>query len=119
MRLTGAGWNAVRLLYEGSGRPFPRSLWDVRRLCQHAFKSYEARTFPGRVTVFLSGTSAASYLGDPWSDWRRLAADVAVYKIPGDDHDMLREPHVETLSAYLRDCLHAAGAASVGGLSRW
>lgn len=69
---------------------------------------YEAPPYPGRVTLFW----AADYWVSPddyYLGWKRVATGgVEVYKVPGEHHTLLAEPHVRVLAARLKSCLDKA-----------
>jgi thioesterase domain-containing protein len=63
------------------------------------FSLYVAKSFPGRVALFLAEAETAAYSRDPASDWRGLSTvAVDVHQVPGDRFEMLLEPHVEKLA---------------------
>ena len=79
----------------------------VDKANQRAMRSYHPRTYPGRVSLFLVSKPRVRSLPDPRMAWAELASDGAeVYVIPGDHHDLLREPSVQILAQKLDACLH-------------
>ena len=86
---------------------------DVLLANKQAFARYAARTFSGRVALFLAQDETARYTCDPSSDWRGLATEgVDVYELPGDHDGMLTEPRVRELARLLTKSLGRARAES-------
>jgi thioesterase domain-containing protein len=82
---------------------------DVFLANKQAFARYAARTFSGRVALFLAQDETARYTCDPSSDWRGLATEgVDVYELPGDHDGMLTEPRVRELARLLTKSLGRA-----------
>jgi thioesterase domain-containing protein/acyl carrier protein len=74
-----------------------------------AASGYAPRTYPGRMTVFLSGGSAAEARQDPRRHLAGMAAnEVEVVDVPGDRDSMLREPFVQVLAEQLEAVLGRA-----------
>jgi thioesterase domain-containing protein/acyl carrier protein len=85
---------------------------DVLSANQRAFARHVARTFPGRVALFLGQEDTAAYTRDPASDWRGLASDgIDVYEVRGNHHTMLAEPGVRELARQITDAIGRARPA--------
>lgn len=98
-------WNIWHLQSSGANKPLPRFLWDVELGNEHAFQLYAPRSFPGRVTLFLSEETTSAYTEKPAKTWEGIGANVDVILVPGEEGAMLRRPHVEALVQNLRRAL--------------
>jgi thioesterase domain-containing protein len=84
---------------------------DVRRTNLRAARRYVPRTYPGRMTVFLSGEPPRDYVLDPARDLGGLTAHtLEVVPVPGSADTMMKEPHVGALSERLKALLDRAPA---------
>jgi thioesterase domain-containing protein len=89
----------------------------VRMLRMHtdAWRAYQARPYPGRVTLFRAEERPS---GDPPTadmGWARLAlGGVDIIAVPGDHLSMMHEPHVAILAQKLAQCIERAAQAPAG-----
>jgi thioesterase domain-containing protein len=78
-----------------------------------ALRDYTPRPYPGRVTLFRARTRPLFRLCGRDLGWAALAGGgLDVISIPGNHESILKEPHVRTLAAALKDRLRAAAAAA-------
>jgi thioesterase domain-containing protein len=92
-------------------RPLLPAFRDLRGVLLHAGWSYRPRPYPGRVTLFRAADDRPSRGADPFSGWRQVAGGgVEVHEVAGGHNTMMREPHVQSLSARLSACLERARA---------
>ncbi len=83
-------------------RPEPAIAAPLRRL----FEKYQARPFPGPVTLCLSRPDTRLYSVRAAEDWSGLStAGIDVRWCDVTSSDMLREPHVQLLADQLRAAL--------------
>ncbi len=69
-----------------------------------AWRQYEPRSYPGRVTVFRSAEQTeAGDLG--WGEF--ALGGVEIHEVPSDHLSMIHEPDVRTLAEKLKACLEA------------
>ena len=81
-------------------------LRDVKEMNLQAARSYVPRTYPGRMTVFLSGDPPPGFRLDPEKDLAGLRSrEMDVVRVPGGTDTMMREPEVGILAARLEACL--------------
>jgi amino acid adenylation domain-containing protein len=101
-----------RLAYGTLGNELPSFLLrNVGEMNLQAARDYVPKTYPGRMTVFLSGEIPPDVSLDPARDLDGLVArEMDVVRVPGTTDTMLKEPHVSFLSAQLKTCL-LGGAA--------
>ena len=67
--------------------------------------------YPGRIRAVVS-EKPVDYSRNDRLAWDDIAADgLEVYRMPGREEDMLREPNVSTLAQHVRACLERAQAA--------
>jgi len=90
---------------------FPQFRHFVHILKTHAqaWRRYEPKTYPGRITLFRTDNQPAQVSQEPDLGWGRLAAGgVEIHEVPGDHNSMLHDPHVQTLAERLMACLDGA-----------
>ncbi len=88
---------------------------DIEDINLHAARRYAPRTFPGRMTVFLSGETPAGFSLDPKRDLDGLEArEIEVIRVPGVTDTMMNDPHVGVLGALLRARLDPAASRRGG-----
>ena len=66
--------------------------------------TYGPSLYAGRITLMRTGYKRR----DPTLGWGRLATEVDVHVVAGDNATMLDEPHVGALGAMISRCLDAA-----------
>ena len=86
-------------------------LRNVGEMNLQAARSYRPTTYPGRMTVFLSGDPPPGFSLDPAIDLDGLVPrELEVLRVPGTTDTMMKEPHVSALATRLRACLDHASA---------
>ena len=104
-------WRATYNLF---GRILPRSsslFRNVPEMNLQAAKRYVPRTYPGRMTVFLSGAIPAGFSLDPKLVLDGMdAREIDLRIVPGDRDSMLQDPFVSVLAEGLKACLSSAPA---------
>jgi hypothetical protein len=97
------------------GRVASPSSWlfrNIQAMNLHAARRYTPRVYPGRMTVFLSGSVWPGFQLDPKLDLCGMDADeIDLHLVPGDRDSMMREPHVGALAEQLRISLETARVA--------
>lgn len=81
-------------------------VWDAAR---RAYRAYEPREYPGRVTLFRARVRDPGCPTDPapeWIHWCR--GRVEIRDVPGGHVSLMNEPNVATLARELRDALRHA-----------
>jgi thioesterase domain-containing protein len=71
-----------------------------------ASKTYIPQSYSGRVMLFLAEEGKKPRAACPEGDWRKLAPDLEVHRIPCSHHTILRPPHLKTLVDKLRASAH-------------
>ena len=98
--------------------PFPPEAYyplfhEIEKNNRQAMSAYVPRSYPGRVTIFLSeAPQALGLLRSRRMPERLAAGGVETHKIPGDHTTILAEPHVRILAERLRDVLGEAIAST-------
>jgi len=104
-------WRIVYGFFQGAADAPSWLLRNVEEMNLHAARRYAPAMYPGRMNVFLSGDTPPGFSLDPPRDLDGLVArETDVYAVPGATHTMMKEPHVEVLSARLQACLDGARA---------
>jgi thioesterase domain-containing protein len=86
-----------------------RKLLQVFKTNVRAMCGYVPREYAGTVRLYKARDEAARDLADPRLGWGETAArGLEIHTIPGTHYTIMREPHVRTLAAQLRDCLRQA-----------
>ncbi len=80
------------------------ALVEVFKATLRAARTWEPRSYAGKVTVFRAAGSARLGL-DGTGGWGAFAKAVEVVTVPGDHHSIVRPPHVEALARALREAL--------------
>jgi len=90
-------------------QPAVMPLFELYLLHCRLTLNYEPRAYPHKVTLFKTTDLHGARARDATQGWRMLAAGgVDVHRIPGDHMSLLRQPHVQVLSAKLAACLDEA-----------
>jgi thioesterase domain-containing protein/acyl carrier protein len=77
----------------------------INKTQMQAWRTYMAKPYPGRISLFRSEELASDSDGQPDLGWAKLALNgVDVIDVPGDHLSMMEAPHVR----YLADSLNAA-----------
>lgn len=76
---------------------------NVRAMCD-----YMPQEYAGTVKLFKASDEATRDASDPVLGWGEPARGLEIHTIPGTHYTIMREPHVRTLAAQLRDCLRQA-----------
>jgi amino acid adenylation domain-containing protein len=80
-------------------------LFHLFKANMQALSRYIPRTYPGRITLFLTAEPGVDLL-DATGDWVSIASEgVERYVIPGNHFTLVREPHVQCLSDQLKACI--------------
>jgi len=68
---------------------------------------FQAKTYPGQVSVFRAHSQPLNRIRDKGLGWGRLAlGGVDLHYVPGKHGvSVLREPHVQVLAAEIKKCL--------------
>ncbi len=104
---TRLGWAHLRhrLLPDGAAVAPQAKLVDIY---EKAFEQYEARPYPGELTVFLAKRHLAGFRA-PLGGWGEVAqGGVRLFSLPISPRGSLVEPYVGQLAQLLRGCLDRA-----------
>lgn len=88
-----------------------RAVFEVFKTSMKAMIDYRQKPYDGKLTLFAAENRGKLFGSgdDPLLGWGAYArGGVEVHRIPGRHVHMVLEPHVETLAARLRECLHRA-----------
>jgi amino acid adenylation domain-containing protein len=95
----------------GTGAQQTKRFGSARqRLFLDAMRRYQARSYDGRIELFLASrrSEAEALLGDPMLAWRAVASGrLMVHTVPGDHLGILRAPDVEVLARKLQTSVDA------------
>ena len=96
----------LRLIYSAAPsvgiRSVPSYMKNVEEICSMAEMNYQARPWPGPVTLFRASVQADPRLPSDLG-WAPLArGGVEVYEVPGDHFQIFGEPNVRVLAERLR-----------------
>lgn len=90
---------------------FPEIVIQLWKTHLRALLAHQTGPYPGRLTLFRTRGQPFLCSFDREFGWGGLAAGgVEVVNVPGAHEQIFMEPHVRTLSAQLRHCLHQAQA---------
>ena len=79
-----------------------------------AWRRYEAKPYPGRITLVRAQVQSPEAPTEPDMGWGRLAqGGVDIVDTPGDHLTMMAEPLVAELARHILGCLEPAYAATV------
>jgi acyl transferase domain-containing protein/thioesterase domain-containing protein len=109
--IIGQGRQFIYGVLKARGRAIPKFLHRAKDVNWFAALRYEAKPFPGRVTLFRA-TIPLRFIDMPTDlelGWGPLAeAGVEVHEIPGTHKEIMREPSVGILASEVIGCLDAA-----------
>jgi thioesterase domain-containing protein len=103
--------HALTLGLIDSSIPMPvahQAIDDLKRIFHHHMAltdQYVVRLYPGRITLFRPSDAPMAFPTSHDRGWGSLAAGVEVHFVPGQHHNMLKEPHVQDLARTLEACL--------------
>jgi thioesterase domain-containing protein len=107
-------WEIGYGLFGKVAAPSSRLFQNIQGMNLHAARHYTPHIYPGRMTVFLSGSVWPGFQLDPKADLCGMNADeIDLHLVPGDRDSMMREPCVGVLAEQLRISLDAARVAAV------
>ena len=70
---------------------------------------YEARVYPGKITLFSPSVHPEGVYPDPDMGWERLSGGgLEIHQISGEFGFIIKEPAVQILSEELKKCLSMA-----------
>jgi len=106
-------WDIGYGLFGKIAAPSSRLFQNIQGMNLHAARRYTPRVYPGRMTVFLSGSVWPGFQLHPPMDLCGLNADeIDLHLVPGDRDSMMRQPYVEVLAEKLRISLDSARVAA-------
>ena len=103
-----------RILYFRQAREKNRFLrtTEVREVNYSASRRYVPRVYQGRITAILSEQQVI-YSRDDRLQWDDIAVEgVEVYRVPGREEDMLKEPNVAILAQHVTASLEKSRTLS-------
>lgn len=84
------------------------NLLRVAKGIYRALRIYEARAYPGKVTLFQAKEGDAQELSKRKKTlriWQKLAGDLELHSLPGDHMTIYKESNIGELVDRLKDCL--------------
>ena len=76
-----------------------------------AARTYCPKRYTGRIVQFMSEEKIGMLTPDRRLHWKDItAAGSVIYRVPGTHMTMLRQPNVQVLAGYLKECLVASQA---------
>lgn len=106
--IIGQGRQFIYGFLKDRGRPIPKFLHRAKDVNWFAALRYEAKPYPGGLTLFRATTPLTSIdmPTDRELGWGPLAkAGVEVHEIPGTHREIMREPNVTILAREVSRCL--------------
>lgn len=106
-RYTRRGWERIRMQFADADTAASRRF---RLVQEHAWETYQPRTFPGRITLIRSEEIA----GQRRFDWQiprwsaKASGGVDIHVVPGEHQTLLEEPYVAGVAACVQACLGGA-----------
>jgi amino acid adenylation domain-containing protein len=96
-----------------------KSNFTLKEANLHAFNSYIARHYAGKVTLFRAKSEIfRRYYPDPAAGWGELAlGGIEIHDLPGVHTTFFKHPHIQVLGAKLKDCLERASTKEPPNLS--
>jgi thioesterase domain-containing protein len=88
--------------------PVPPQHQHLIQVHVEAIVRYKPKPYTGKITVFRTRRQPLLCSHDPYLGWRVYAPDVEVRMVAGSHHNLLDEPHVESLARELADALNQA-----------
>lgn len=85
--------------------PIPQPHQNLIQTHVAAMIRYQPKPYAGRITVFRTRRQPLFCSHDPFLGWRAFASDVEVRMVAGSHHNLLEEPHVQSLARELEQCL--------------
>ena len=103
-------WRAAYKLLKDIAPGSSRLFRNVLEMNLNALRSYVPKTFPGQMTVFMSGKVPSGFLTDPKVRLKEYLYDMDAYDIdlhivPGEADSMFQEPFVSVLAERLQTSL--------------
>jgi thioesterase domain-containing protein len=86
----------------------------VAEVNEQALKRYVPTFFPGEITLFLASDLRIAASAYAPLEWRNMAAQVNLEKMPGDHLSMLEEPNVQVLAERLKELMAAKTSSTLG-----
>ncbi|MGB2924730.1 MAG: condensation domain-containing protein [Limnothrix sp.] len=87
---------------------FRSRLRQIEILHLQALQNYQMQKYPGKVSLFRSAIRPDN-IGDQWDEalgWRNFVQEsFEIYDLPGNHHDMFKEPNVEVFAEQLNNCI--------------
>jgi thioesterase domain-containing protein len=109
---------ALYKLYMGVGSawiPAARKRQEVMAAATRAAKTYDAKAYPGKITLFRATNLGGSIKHDPQMGWSRLAGGgMESHLIPGYHAHIVLEPRVRVLGQELTAALCQAQQSGAG-----
>jgi thioesterase domain-containing protein len=109
-------WRAAYKLLKDIAPNSSRLFRNVLEMNLNALRSYVPKTFPGQMTVFMSGKVPSGFLNDPRVRLKEYlydmdAFDIDLQIVPGEADSMFQEPFVSVLAEHLRTSLDESNDA--------
>jgi thioesterase domain-containing protein len=74
---------------------------DAGQITLSAVRNYDPVVHDGSVILFRARNRAGGHHADAAHGWQRLVSQLEAVDVPGDHHNMLLEPNVGVIAAYL------------------
>ncbi len=106
-----ANWQVTDVIDDASY--IPPYHYQLMQMHIRAMNSYSPERYQGGVTLFRVRSQSLSRTPDPKMGWQKLAnSGVTVHHIDGSHHNILEQPHVQSLAIELKKSLDKAQASS-------
>lgn len=78
---------------------------NVSRANNTALLKYVQRPYDGKLILFQAAADRDASVEEQVAEWESMAAAVEAHVLPCSHNDIVKEPHVKTVAALLRECL--------------
>ncbi len=106
-RIKSRTWQVAYQTWANSGKPLPPALQKVSEYNGMAAARYRPKPYRGVITYFQARDQEIQGPFDSVANWRVLARDVQVHRVPGTHLSLMYPPHVEhvgrKLNAVMQD----------------
>jgi thioesterase domain-containing protein len=78
---------------------------NVSRANNTALLKYVQRPYDSKLILFQAAADRDASVEEQLAEWESMAAAVEAHVLPCSHNDIVKEPHVKTVAALLRECL--------------
>ncbi|MCP4656600.1 MAG: non-ribosomal peptide synthetase, partial [bacterium] len=102
----------------GIGLPEAHSILKMLKVHTRASIDYQARPYPGRVTLYRAEEQHPDLVDDLTLGWNEyVLGGIEIIPVPGTHQTLMREPQVAVVAARLTECLNRARVGAKKGFT--